>query len=647
MGRLMDIEDIDRYCDLFEQQIKSGDVESVEQFCLANHLPENPKLLYELKRIKSEYSGNRKSARVDSATTAGFGYVGSASGNRYVDLQPFKQGGFGEVLKATDSELHREVALKRLKNDHASEKLIQRRFMLEAEITARLEHPGVVPVYGLFQDESGRICYTMRLIEGETLNDAINAFHRHDADPVALRRLLQSFIQVCQTLAYAHSRGVIHRDLKPQNIMLGKFNETMVVDWGLAKTVGRTDEDLSANLEQTLHPMSGNSGESIMGSALGTPSYMSPEQAAGRWDVIDQSSDVYNLGAVLYTILTGKPPVSGDNWPEIQQKIQRGDFPDPRNVQPAVPRSLEAVCLKAMALNPEDRYSTAKALAHDVECWLADEPVAAFTEPIWASIGRWTRHHRVLVSSLIGLMMTLVTLGVSLWILNLQAAKANLNFQLAAQDAMINEVNGQSNDQMMRRSRDFVSAAEEAFDKITSQLNREESLNLATFQPIRNALFDESIQFWNRAIELDRRLTGTNTGRRTAIYRRNRALCFARMGNHQMAIKEVNELGNDQRTMTGEAVFDLARICAVCASAVTSDVKLSERYAEHAFDFLKQAHEMGFFMDPATELGALSPIDRLRQDPDIDFLRQRNDFRNLISEIESDQVDQTNGPTKN
>src|SRR5436309_14100797 len=147
--------------------------------------------------------------------------------------------------------------------------------------------------------------------------------------------------------------------------MLGKFGETLVLDWGLAKVVGRPEEVRSAGAGETLVPAGADSGpsETAMGSAVGTPAYMSPEQAAGRWDVVAQPSDVYSLGAVLYTVLTGRPPLDKADWPQMQQKIQRGDFPRPREVKPDVPRPLAAVCLKAMALDLAARHASASALA--------------------------------------------------------------------------------------------------------------------------------------------------------------------------------------------------------------------------------------------------------------------------------------------
>ncbi len=358
--------------------------------------------------------------------------AGPAAGP-FTNLTPHARGGLGEVYRATDPELHRTVAVKYLQDRHAANPESRRRFLLEAEVTARLEHPGVVPVYGLYAG-GPRPAYAMRFIEGQTLAEAIAAYHAGPPDAVVFRRLLQAFLQICQTVAYAHSRGVIHRDLKPANVMLGKFGETLVVDWGLAKVVGRAEAVRAAGTGETLLVSAGvdsGPGETAMGSAIGTPAYMSPEQAAGRWDVVAQLSDVYSLGAVLYTVLTGRPPLEKGNWPEMQQKIQRGDFPRPRQAKPDVPRPLEAVCLKAMALEPPGRYASAEALAADVEHWLADEPVAAYREPLLPRTRRWAKRHRTAVGSAAALLVAAVV-GLSIGTILLQQARVDTERQRQA-----------------------------------------------------------------------------------------------------------------------------------------------------------------------------------------------------------------------
>jgi serine/threonine protein kinase len=321
----------------------------------------------------------------------------------YRDLKFHAEGGLGEVFMATGTDLNREVALKFLKGERAGDPDSRRRFFLEAEVTGRLEHPGVVPVYGLGIDPGGSPCYAMRFVRGETLHDAIVAFHDADQpgrDPseraLAIRGLLRRFVSVCNTIAYAHSRGVLHRDIKPRNVMLGKFDETLVVDWGLAKPFDRGEShDLG---EETLTPASGQSGSSDPTAGIvGTPQFMGPEQAEGRWQDVGPAADIYSLGATLYVLLTGRSPIVAKRLGEVLEKVKTGDFTPPRQVKADIPPALEAICLKAMALKPADRYATALDLANDVDRWMGDEPVSAYREGAWARLARWARRHRSLV----------------------------------------------------------------------------------------------------------------------------------------------------------------------------------------------------------------------------------------------------------
>jgi serine/threonine-protein kinase len=325
---------------------------------------------------------------------------------RYQVVRPHARGGLGEVFVARDQELDRQVALKEIQLDFAHDPHSRSRFLLEAQITGGLEHPGVVPVYGLGQYNDGRPYYAMRFIEGVTLKEAIQKFHEADVPgrdrgerSLALRQLLTRFVAVCNAIAYAHSRGVVHRDIKPANVMLGKYGETLVVDWGLAKTVGRPESAPDA-AEATLRPStSGGVTATEQGAVRGTPAYMSPEQAAGQTDQVGPASDIYSLGATLYTLLTGQVPVTGASIKRVLEKVRQGDLVPPRQAKKAVPRALEAICLKAMALNPKARYATAQELAADVEHWLADEPVAAYREPLRSRASRLVRRRPGLTGS--------------------------------------------------------------------------------------------------------------------------------------------------------------------------------------------------------------------------------------------------------
>ena len=360
-----------------------------------------PEIEATLARVARNKNGHATEADDDhdpdrTGTLAVGGSTGD--GQRFRLLRPHARGGLGEVFVALDSELHREVALKQILEKHADDPVSRQRFVLEAEVTGGLEHPGIVPVYGLGTYGSGRPYYAMRFIKGDSLKEAIEQFHADISlknDPgrrsFELRKRLRRFLDVCNAIDYAHSRGVIHRDIKPANIILGKHGETLVVDWGLAKAVGRADPSVG---EQTIAPSSSGSSETMPGSAMGTPAYMSPEQACGDLDRLGPRSDVYSLGATLYCLLTGKPPFEGDDVGEILRKVQRGDFVPPRQLESSLDAALEAVCLKAMANQPGDRYPSCRALADDVERWMADEPVSAWAEPWTRKLLRWLTRHR-------------------------------------------------------------------------------------------------------------------------------------------------------------------------------------------------------------------------------------------------------------
>ncbi len=338
----------------------------------------------------------------------------TSSGLRFRVLRSHAQGGLGQVSVALDEELNREVALKEIQERYADDPQSRARFLLEAEVTGRLEHPGIVPVYGLGRDAGGRPFYAMRFIQGDSFQVAIDHFHEADGpyrDPgergLALRGLLGRFVDVCDAVAYAHSRGILHRDLKPGNVMLGPYGETLLVDWGLAKPISGQDGALPPG--GIFRPQSADSvGLTQVGAAVGTPAYMAPEQAAGLPGEVGPASDVYSLGATLYYLLTGKVPFAGDELGDLLYRVQVGQFPPPRRVKPAVPAALEAVCLKAMALQPPDRYGGARALAEDVEHWLADEPVSAYREPAGLRLNRWARRHKTVVSGAAVLLVTAV-----------------------------------------------------------------------------------------------------------------------------------------------------------------------------------------------------------------------------------------------
>jgi serine/threonine protein kinase len=424
---------------------------------------------------------------------------------RFRALRPLAKGGLGEVFVARDEELRRDVALKLIQEQHASDPDSRHRFRFEAETTGRLEHPGIVPVYGLGVDERGRPYYAMRLIRGETLKEAIARFHTADGpmrDPgrrsLALRELLARFISVCNTIAYAHGRGILHRDIKPANILLGPYGETLVMDWGLAKAAGRPADEPPAP-DGTLRPESaGDLGATQSGEWLGTPSFMSPEQAAGRIDALGPASDVYSLGATLYNLLTGRPAFDGTDVFAILGQVREGDFPPPRSVDPTIDRALEAICLKAMANEPEGRYASCRALAEDVERWMADEPVSAWQEPFGRQARRWARRHRTLATaSAVAMLASVVGLSA---VLAVQTRAKDALAGSLARESRANQALGATNVQLAR-SRAAVQArydlAVRAIRTFHTGVSEDVLLKEEQFKELRDRLLGSAGDFYD------------------------------------------------------------------------------------------------------------------------------------------------------
>jgi len=325
-------------------------------------------------------------------------------GGRYVKLQKRGQGAMGHVWEAYDRQLCRRVAIKQPKPGLSESLEILQRFAAEARVTAGLEHTSIVTVHEYEHDKSQTPFYVMRLVEGQTFSEQIRDYHQPPVDRstderrLLWHRLLQSFVAVSDGVAYAHAHQVLHRDLKPGNILVGEFGETVVLDWGMAKRMRSgfaasatgdcaVPRQVAVNGEATQMGLDEPSADVV----AGTPQYMAPEQAGG---IADARSDVFGLGAMLYEILTNRPPhdwADGAQPADWMRIVREAQFTPPRCLNPQAPRALEAVCLKALARDPADRYQRVDELSQEMRRHLAGEPVTAWTEPYWGRGWRMLR----------------------------------------------------------------------------------------------------------------------------------------------------------------------------------------------------------------------------------------------------------------
>ncbi len=328
---------------------------------------------------------------------------------RYRVLKEIGRGAIGRVVSTHDYHLGREVALKELlPSDPVLERLDPSRrtmqvvrFLREARVTARLEHPSIVPVYELGVRPDGSLYYCMKHVNGRTLHEAIQ-------DPRTAenqRTLLDHFFSLCQAIAYAHANGVIHRDIKPKNVMLGEFGETVLLDWGLAKVLGSPEDPLDM-IPVSLDGLS--SQETQAGFTVGTPAYMSPEQAAGERSAVDQRTDVWALGIVLYEILTGTVPFKGNRAHEVLDAVSRQKIFPPHELSPELDRDLSAVCIKALEKSVQHRYQTAEALANDIKAYLSGRRVSAYPYSKIELVKKFVRHNRMLSVMTVALAVALV-----------------------------------------------------------------------------------------------------------------------------------------------------------------------------------------------------------------------------------------------
>jgi serine/threonine protein kinase/tetratricopeptide (TPR) repeat protein len=358
-------------------------------------------------QIKTRVTGDardRSKAAVPEGSPPEEAVLIEVSPGHYEIKGEFARGGMGRILLARDRRLGRTVAIKEMRADAGPD--ASDRFVREALVTARLQHPAIVPVYEAGRWKGGRPFYAMKLVEGRSFEELLE-----DAEDLSARlALLPHLIAVAEAVAYAHGRRVVHRDLKPANVVVGAFGETVVVDWGLARDLGADPAD--AGVARVDLRKESDSGATVAGTILGTPHYMSPEQARGL--PVDERADVYALGAMLYFLLTGAPPHAGSSGQEVLASAMSGGIDPVDRREPDAPPDLVAIVNKAMAASPEDRYPTALELAADVRRFQTGQLVSAYSYSLRDLVRRFVARHRaevVVAAALSAILVAAVVIG--------------------------------------------------------------------------------------------------------------------------------------------------------------------------------------------------------------------------------------------
>ena len=375
----------------------------------------------------------------DGADHSGANYQG-----HYRLVKEIARGGMGQIYFGEDPQLKRHVAVKVSSVSEAGE---DPRFSKEAEVLAQLAHPNIVPIHNIGVDAQGRPFYSMKLVKGRTLQAVLNLIRDGDADAVKdypRATLLTIFRKVCDAMMFAHSKGILHRDLKPENIMVGEYGEVLVMDWGLAKVLG---EQENTNAGSSRMNDTGDYGMTMEGEVMGTPQYMSPEQAMGMVAELDQRSDIYSLGGILYAILTLRPPIDGTTLDEVLTKVKNGSISSmvakrgdkgavtvgkPTAMGAEVPEALQAVTLKAMGTDRNKRYGSVEAFAGDIERYQNGFATQAEQAGLAKQLLLLVRRHRTLAAA--ACLLVFATIGF-LWTVTRSERRA-LESAAAAQRAL-------------------------------------------------------------------------------------------------------------------------------------------------------------------------------------------------------------------
>lgn len=425
-------------------------------------------------------------------------------GIRYRDEREHARGGMGRILIAQDDILGREVAIKELagevrtssedacpKHPHKTSLPFNSRFIREARIAGQLEHPAIVPVHELGTREDGTLYYTMKYVRGVSLSEAME-----EADGLEGRlKLLPHILDVCQAVAYAHSRGVIHRDIKPANIMVGSFGETVLLDWGLARVKGEVEERIP-EIDPEESPVDTgaelDSGWTSRGEVLGTPAYMAPEQASGNIDAVGERSDVYGLGTLLYVALTGEAPYKGKNRRETLDSVRTAKPTPIRELAPTAPAELTAICNKAMARDPEQRYESASQVAEELQQFLTGGRVTAHEYRFSEHMRRFARKNSGVLATPAVAIVSLIALGIGSYFRVIGERNAAITAREETQGYLEqSQIN-------LDLANENLALAQGAVDALLIDVSGNELLNRPEMEPVRRKMLESALEHCER-----------------------------------------------------------------------------------------------------------------------------------------------------